>query len=558
MAVLQTNANHVAVTKSHSVSSFSGKRDVNVKKHSARHHQNSATTITTNSEAKKGPSPAPTRGPTVQRQRSCVANLYGVHLCIIFIKLTYSEYCISNLAPSSSSKRTLLGRSHPGTMPAATAYQRTKPAMQLYRPPTLRVSDDFSTSNGSYCYDAPNGGDLASSFCSFKPGLNINAKEFVSLSSNGVGHNGALGSTPTTSNSSNSVLKHSKSSTHVSSSHHRQNGSALHHSKSSVVIVGSGGKGVAKEGRPSGASPPLRVHFTDEAIIYDPGNKAGMTSTTPTTTTTTHQLLGSAPLVIKRSKSLGSAADLHRPQSSPPGTEDGQGVTDPATNAIKDLAPFADDVLKKLHLVLQRPDESGSRLHMEVMKLLFGKLVQGTRYAEPAARYCIAVIEKESGSETFLDTLLNTCQEFYQERESLLRSVATPTRWLSYMTFLHEMYTQVKRRLRRSTGGPRLLLLTLLAECCVTSLQDLARTGATAPEMECLFFILTGIGRDLEASLPTHMGRIMAGARDALLSAARTPPVRKTLLQLIEMSASSWHLPAPAVMYYHPGLGGGK
>ena len=59
--------------------------------------------------------------------------------------------------------------------------------------------------------------------------------------------------------------------------------------------------------------------------------------------------------------------------------------------------------------------------------------------------------QKENAGQTFLDTLLNTCQEFYQDRDTLLRSSprhqpsqpVTHTKWIAYMSFLHEMYSLV-------------------------------------------------------------------------------------------------------------------
>ena len=75
-------------------------------------------------------------------------------------------------------------------------------------------------------------------------------------------------------------------------------------------------------------------------------------------------------------------------------------------------------------------------------------------------------------------------------------------------------------------------------------------------QTECLFFILTGVGKDIELELPPLMTKVMGAARDALFSSSKSPAVRKTLMQLIEMNAASWQLPAPAVMYYYPGASG--
>lgn len=74
-------------------------------------------------------------------------------------------------------------------------------------------------------------------------------------------------------------------------------------------------------------------------------------------------------------------------------------------------------------------------------------------------------------------------------------------------------------------------------------------------QTECLFFVLTGLGKDIEVELPHQMAKVMGAARDAFLTTVRVPAVRKTLLQLIEMHAARWQLPAPAVMYYYPGSG---
>lgn len=71
--------------------------------------------------------------------------------------------------------------------------------------------------------------------------------------------------------------------------------------------------------------------------------------------------------------------------------------------------------------------------------------------------------------------------------------------------------------------------------------------------MESLFFVLTSVGKDLEQELPKQLETLLSGVRDAFLTAQTAPAIRKTLLQLIELSAARWQLPAPAVMYYYPG-----
>lgn len=71
---------------------------------------------------------------------------------------------------------------------------------------------------------------------------------------------------------------------------------------------------------------------------------------------------------------------------------------------------------------------------------------------------------------------------------------------------------------------------------------------------DCLFFILTCIGKDLDAELPVQLQQLLGSLRDAFLAEDTIlPSVRKTLLQLIELHAAHWQLPAPAVVYYYPG-----
>lgn len=377
-------------------------------------------------------------------------------------------------------------------MPAAAAYPRAKPAMQLYRPPTLRAPDDL----GSPTDDSP------------RPGLNINAKEFISQgdASPPPPQGGASPPPPQRGN-----LRHSKSSTQVG------------HTKGPLRIPSN---------RMGGGSPPLRVQF-NETTTLDPGRKAGMTVGT------------TLPHPMKRSKSLGSAADLL-----PVNTKA------LALAAVRDLQPLQPQVQQDLLKVAEDPAGAPARLVMESMRQLFNRLAAGSQFAEPAGRYCTAVIEKEGDGEVFLETLLNTCQEYYQEREKLLcPSAHPPVKWIGYMTFLHEMYSQLKRRRKgqKLSSPPSSLLLSLLAECCIVTLQQ----PPSLHQTECLFFTLTGVGRDLEAALPTLLDKVMNAARDALFQNGKIPAVRKTLLQLIEMNAASWQLPAPAVMYYYP-TGSGK
>ena len=46
--------------------------------------------------------------------------------------------------------------------------------------------------------------------------------------------------------------------------------------------------------------------------------------------------------------------------------------------------------------------------------------------------------------ETFLESLLNTCQQWYQDHSRMLQDIADCHRYSAFMTFLNEMYCQVR------------------------------------------------------------------------------------------------------------------
>ncbi|XP_023333309.1 MIF4G domain-containing protein [Eurytemora carolleeae] len=152
-----------------------------------------------------------------------------------------------------------------------------------------------------------------------------------------------------------------------------------------------------------------------------------------------------------------------------------------------------------------------------------------------------------------MESLINTCQELYHDRSKLLRP--DTLRWNSFISFLNEMYGLLKRKqlhfLTKYEGvPPKLVLLSLLAECCTATLTSQIQSLA---EVEILFVVLTHIGKDLETETPGRMSLLDTCLREALLSTPLHPQIGKTLLQLIELRAAQWNLPAQAVMYYYPG-----
>lgn len=260
------------------------------------------------------------------------------------------------------------------------------------------------------------------------------------------------------------------------------------------------------------------------------------------------QLLSSNPL--QRSKSLSSADAITRGIA-------GLGLA--LGSEVTDIGQFPAEIQGLVDTALEDPNQLNSRCLMELTSHFIKRAVEGRRYALPISRLCLTIIAKEQ-KETFLEALLNTCRHWYQEREKLLYTIQgmkspSRVRFTAFMAFLTEMFCQLKRRqlqLRTQCDGapPPLVLLTLLAKCCEDCVTPPVRSLS---EIECLFFVLTCIGRDLEQQLPQQLEVLLSLVRDAFLNASDSAPaIRRTLLQLIELQASHWQLPGNTVLYYYP------
>lgn len=245
---------------------------------------------------------------------------------------------------------------------------------------------------------------------------------------------------------------------------------------------------------------------------------------------------------LKRSKSLGAAESKNL-------TAKLKGIPKEEIN----LSIFSEEDQTTLKTALDDPNQLSTRTLMELVKIILGKAVEGMKYSEPVAKLSISIIENEK-NQTFLETLLNTCQQWYQERDKILRGVKAGdgTRFTAFMWFLTEMCSQLKRHQLKDNYEslqPELVLLSVLAKCCQACVSLPIKCLS---ETECLFFVLTSIGRDLESELPQQLEQLLASVRDGFLASAASSNVRRTLLQLIELHASNWQLPGSSVLYYYP------
>ncbi|KAI5635807.1 hypothetical protein NE865_11505 [Phthorimaea operculella] len=174
---------------------------------------------------------------------------------------------------------------------------------------------------------------------------------------------------------------------------------------------------------------------------------------------------------LKRSKSLTSADTL----------ASGMAALGLAADA-GDLGSFPPDIQECIDKALEDPNAVSARTLMDAVGHLVSRAVESPRYALPAARRCISVVEHEL-TETFLESLLNTCQQWYHDRERLLGAVVGGgrPRLMAFLSFLLEMYCQLRRRAIQRRGGasaqPGQVLLTLICKCC----EDCIRQAVPSP-----------------------------------------------------------------------------
>lgn len=383
-------------------------------------------------------------------------------------------------------------------MPSKSA----KPTMEIYRPPSLRMSGEFTNYPVSKSYTMPSS---TVPMASAAPQMVASALPFVNSNGTHI--------VPTVVNDENTQIQ-TKPVVNFQTSN--MVGVAV---TSSVATVNANTMHTSK------------VHFQ----LQVPTHQVLL----PVTTGKIPSTFG-----LKRSKSLG-AGDMKL-----------------AVPSEYDIGGYGLEIQTVIRKSLEDPNKLSPRQLMELVRHIFNRVLDNSRYAEPAAKLCCNIIEKEK-TETFLESLLNSCREWYNERDRLLRPFPSGNgsssnhRWVAYVTFLYEMYAQMKTRQRSrgsssgsiATASP--MLLSLLCECCHVFLKPPSLKNLS--EIECLFFVLTSIGRDLENEFPQRLHQLISAVRDAFINPSIPPFISKTLLQLIELHASKWQLTAPAVMYYYPG-----
>lgn len=400
-----------------------------------------------------------------------------------------------------------------------------KPTMEIYRPPNVRT-------------DIPN----------VSGKLNVHAKEFTMSELQASKSSGnihlAMGYEPMPlqhSKSSGNILRHVNHPGFISILPAGMHLPILHHSASAAQLVGA-------IPRPSYQyAPEILAHpvfsgqnqhqvynhqnsWTPNHYQNNNNNNSNNNNSQPPTQT------------LKRSKSMGAS--------------DSQNLATKLKSIVKediDLKVFSEEDQVNIKQAIEDPNQLPSRTLMDLVKTIMEKAVEGIKYSESIAKLCVKIIETEK-NQTFLESLLNTCQQWYQERDKILRGIKAGdgTRFTAFMWFLTELYGLLKRHQIKDeleSLQPELVLLSVLGKCCQACVSLPIKCLS---ETECLFFVLTSIGRDLETEIPQQLEQLLASVRDGFLASAGSASVRRTLLQLIELHASNWQLPGSSVLYYYP------
>ncbi|CAH4028229.1 uncharacterized protein LOC123709278 isoform X2 [Pieris brassicae] len=390
-----------------------------------------------------------------------------------------------------------------------------KPTLEIYRPPGVRT--DVAVTSG---------GNSGNTLSAPSNKLNVHAKEFTMAKSADLHNRSTVGMGFTSVG-----LQHSRSAVlHAQVPPHYRPVMPSH------ALLGS-----ASSGNVPHTTAGPRVHFKlqPQQIIQEKKKSPPSSLSNGNGKSIRPQSFTPG---LKRSKSLTSADTL----------ASGMAALGLAADA-GDLGTFPPEIQECIDKALEDPNAVCARTLMDAVGHLVSRAVESPRYALPAARRCIAVVEREQ-TETFLESLLNTCQQWYHDREKLLGTIVGGgrPRLMAFLSFLLEMYCQLRRRAihrRGASAQPGQVLLTLICKCC----EDCIRQPVPSPsDTENLFFVLTYIGRDLETQLPGDLERLLTAVRDAFINTAAAPSIRRTLLQLIELHASRWQLPGCAVLYYYP------
>lgn len=205
-----------------------------------------------------------------------------------------------------------------------------------------------------------------------------------------------------------------------------------------------------------------------------------------------------------------------------------------------------------LHLAEQNPDQLPSNILDELARTIMKRVLKGLISPQAGAKLCITIADKEN-RHRFLESLIKISQTWYEDRDRVLREESA-NHFPVFMRFLTEMRLQLKQAAikvhfekRQTEIAAESVLLCILTKCCQACVGMPIKS---VQEVECLFYVLTSIGMDLEMELPMQLQQLMERVRYGFLASSASAEIRRMLLQVIELKASSWQLSESTKSYY--------
>lgn len=211
------------------------------------------------------------------------------------------------------------------------------------------------------------------------------------------------------------------------------------------------------------------------------------------------------------------------------------------------------------------------------------------------AKLAMAIAEKQNGqnARVFLEALINCVNEWYREREKLIKTCAernsqassdklngtSSRKWYCYVSFLTELYLQLMLKQKQvqiildskdknsadvESKSSFLLLIkkqskhiaSLLFDCCINLIGNVVN-GSTmsCSDIECLQATLRTVGKYMSEDYPAKMFQLMSQIRTAFINCHTlqlSPLNVKNLMEMIEFRASDWKFDSSQELYYFP------
>ncbi|XP_060880963.1 GATA zinc finger domain-containing protein 14 isoform X2 [Metopolophium dirhodum] len=217
---------------------------------------------------------------------------------------------------------------------------------------------------------------------------------------------------------------------------------------------------------------------------------------------------------------------------------------------VKDLNCFPEDINDMAKRIVKDTKNSPTKDLMLLALKIIEHVVSNQDAMKPSVNLSLYIIERDT-RDTYVNMIINTIQLWFVKREKLLQ----PPRFFSYASFVLQMYKGMKlnkvlsNRMEKEVYSRKQALLMLLFKICEHCLTP-SKEKNTIEEVECLFNIVDGIGRDLEQEVPDTLKQLYVSIRDVMMTRDCSASVKKTLLHLIELRASQWAL-SPSTLHYY-------